>query len=80
MIELIEMAENYNTLITEKLWYTHEFHATDNREVSEAIRRCDMGDARGGRRTRGRRNPVKEDLHRETSGNRGALGGAMSLI
>ena len=39
-----------------------------------------MGDAVVGRRTRGIGNPVGEDLHRETVGNRGAVGGATSLI
>ena len=44
------------------------------------VRRQDIGDARGGRRTRGIRIAVGEDLHRETTGNRGAVGGATSLI
>ena len=42
--------------------------------------RQDMEYARGGRRTRGNGNLLREDLHRETSGNRGAVGGAISLI
>ena len=39
-----------------------------------------MGDAGGGRHTRGSGKPVGEDLQRETSGNCGAVGGTMSLI
>ena len=39
-----------------------------------------MGDVGGGRRTRGRGNPVGEDLHRAMAGRRGAVDGAMSLI
>ena len=37
---------------------THKVPATDHREESEAIRRWDTGDARGGRRMRGSNNPV----------------------
>ena len=43
---------------------THGVPATDHGGASEAIRRRGMGDARGGRRTRGSRNPVRADLHR----------------
>ena len=39
-----------------------------------------MGDVGGRRRTRGRGNPVGEDLHRAMAGRRGAVDGAMSLI
>ena len=59
---------------------SHGFPVTDHGEVSEAIRRQDMGDVRGERRTRGIGNPVGEDLQRETEDNRGAVGGAKSLI
>ena len=59
---------------------THGVPVTDHGEASEAIRRRDMGDAGDGRRTRGSGNPVVNDIHRETAGNRGAVGGATSLI
>ena len=59
---------------------THGVPATDHGEASEEIRRRDMGDSRGGRRTRGSRKPVGEDLHIEMTGNCGAVGGATSLI
>ena len=59
---------------------THGVPATDHREASEVIRRQDMGDAGGGRRTKGSGKPVDEDLHKETSGNCGSVGGAKSLI
>ena len=59
---------------------THGVPVTDHGEASEAIRRRDMGDDGGGRHMRGSRKPVGEDLNRETAGNRGAVGGAMSLI
>ena len=60
--------------------YTHRVPATDNVDVSEAVRRRDMGDAGGGRRTRGIGKAVSKDLHIATTGNRGAVGGATSLI
>ena len=59
---------------------THGVPDTDHREAIESIRRRDMGDAVGGRRTRGSGNPVGEDLHRETAGNCGAVGDSVSLI
>ena len=59
---------------------THRVPATDHREESKAITRRDMGDVGDGRRTRGSGNPVDEDLHRATAVNRGAVGGATSLI
>ena len=59
---------------------THRVPTTDHGEESEAIRRWDMGDAGDRRCTRGIGNSVGEDLSRATSGNRGALGGATSLI
>ena len=39
-----------------------------------------MGDAGGGRRTRGSGNEVGEDLYRETAGKYGSVGGATSII
>ena len=39
-----------------------------------------MRDSGGRRHTRGSGNPVGSDLHRATAGNRGTVGGAMSLI
>ena len=39
-----------------------------------------MGDAWGGRRIGGSGNAVGDDLHRETTGNRGTVGGAKSTI
>ena len=59
---------------------THGVPATDHWKVVKVIRRWGMGDTRGGRRTRGSRNQVGEDLHRYTAGNRGAVGGSKSLI
>ena len=59
---------------------THGVPATDHREANKAIRRQEMGDAGGARRKRGRGNPVGEDLHRDTTGNCGSVGGANSLI
>ena len=59
---------------------THRVPATDHGEYIKVIRIRDMGDAEGGRRTRGSRNPGGEGLHRETAGNHGAVGGATSLI
>ena len=58
----------------EDRWYTHRVPATDHGEAIEAVRRRNMGDAGGGRRTRGRGDTVVNDLHRVTSGNRGAVG------
>ena len=59
---------------------THVVPATGHGESSEVIRRRDMGDARGGGSMRGRGNPVREGIHIETSGNRGAVGGSTPLI
>ena len=39
-----------------------------------------MGEAWGERRAGGSGNAVREDLHRETAGNRGSVGGATSSI
>ena len=60
--------------------YTHGVPATDHGDASKAVRIRDMGDAGGGRCKRDRGNAVGKDLHRATTGNRGAVGGAMSLI
>ena len=59
---------------------THGVPATDHREAIEVIRGQDMGEAMGGRRSRGSRKPVGEDLHIETAGNRVAVVVATSLI
>ena len=71
MIELIEMIEKHNTLIT--INYDHG-------KLSEVVKRRDMGDAWGGRCKGGIGNAVNEYLHRETAGNRGLVGGATSPI
>ena len=52
----------------------------DNREASEALKIREVGDAWGGRHMGGSRNSVNDDLHRETAGNRGTVGGATSTI
>ena len=59
---------------------THELPVTDHGEASDVIRRQNTGDAGGGSRTIGSRNPLGEDLHIETACNRGTVGGATSLI
>ena len=59
---------------------THWVPSADHGEASEAVKRWDMGDAWGGRRTAGSGNSVREDLHRYTVGNRGSVGGATSSI
>ena len=48
--------------------------------MSEAVKRRDVGDAWGGRRTGGRRNAVGDDLHGETLGKHATGGGATSTI
>ena len=48
--------------------------------ASEAVRRRGMADAGGVRRTRGNRNAAGKYLHIAMTGNRGAVGGATSLI
>ena len=45
-----------------------------------AVRRRDMGDAWGRRSVRGSMNEVGDDLHRETAGNRGTVGGTTPTI
>ena len=60
--------------------YTNRVPETDHGEAIEAVRRKDTGDAGDRSRTRGSGNTVGEDLHRETTGNRGAVSGATSLI
>ena len=57
-------------------WVPSEYHE----EVSAAGRIRDVGDARGGRSTVGIRNAVGDDLHRDTAGKRGTVGGATSPI
>ena len=59
---------------------THTVPATDHREARDSIREQYMGDTGGGRRTRGSGNTVSKDLHRETAGNRGVVGGATYII
>ena len=59
---------------------THGVPATDHGEASEVVKRRDMGDTGGGRRIKGSRNAVGKDLHIDTAGNCGSLGGATSLI
>ena len=59
--------------------YTHRVPATDHGDAREAVRRWDMGDIRGRRRTRASGNTVGEDLHRAMAGNSGAVGGAKLL-
>ena len=59
---------------------THWVPSADHGEASEAVKRRDMGDAWGGRRTAGSGNSVGEDLHRDTVGNLGSVGGATSSI
>ena len=49
-------------------------------EESEVITRQDMGDAGGGRHTRGSGNPFNEDLHRAMEGSYGVVGYNTSLI
>ena len=60
--------------------YTHGFPETDNEEASKAVRRRYMEDDGGVRRTRGSDNAVGEEQHRETAGNRGAVGGSTYLF
>ena len=62
------------------LTYTHWVPFSDHREASEADKIREIGDALGRRRTGGSSNTVGEDLHRETAGNLGSVGGATSLI
>ena len=64
----------------EGIWDIHRVPVNDHRGEIEGRRRQDMGDARGRRRVRGIGNPFGEYLHRATSGNRGSVGGATSLI
>ena len=60
--------------------YTQRVPVIDRGKESEEIRRRDMADVEGGRRTRGRGNRVGKDLHRAAAFNHGAVGGATSLI
>ena len=53
---------------------------TDHREASAGVRIRDVGDAWDGRCTGGSGNAVGDDLHRETAGNRGTVGGTTPTI
>ena len=59
---------------------THLVPSEGHWESSEAVKRRDIWDARGGKRTGDSGNPFGEDLHRETAGNHGSVGGATSYI
>ena len=60
---------------------THkEFLRLITGKQARRITRQEMGYAGAARRTRDSRNPVNEDLHIETAGNHGAVGGSTSLI
>ena len=59
---------------------THIVPANNHRDVSEAVRRWDIVNARGRRRMRGIGNAFGAELHRAMAGNCGAVGGATSLI
>ena len=58
----------------------HGVLGNDHIKKTKSIRRWDIEDSGGRMHMRGSRNPVGSDLHRATAGNRGAVGGAMSLI
>ena len=60
--------------------YTHWVTLSDQGEASEAAKIRDIGDAWGGRRTGGSGETVCGDLHIETAGNLGSVGGATFLI
>ena len=55
--------------------YTHKFSSTDHRGASVTDSRQYMGDARGGSIAVIGVNAFGNDLHRETTGNRGTVGG-----
>ena len=71
---------NFGVNVEEGRGYTHVVPATDHGEAREDIRRQDMGHAGSCRRTRVRGNPLGENIHVDTAGNRGAVGGTTSLI
>ena len=52
----------------------------DHGEASAVNRRWDVGDARGGSSVRSGRNAVKNDIYRETEGNRGTVGSVTTDI
>ena len=58
----------------------HWVPSTDHGEVSALVRRQGVGDTRGGRSTGGSGNPVGNDLHRDTAGNCGTVGGSKFTI
>ena len=60
--------------------YTHWVPFSDHGEASEVENIGDIGDAWGGRHTGGSRNIVGGDLHIETSGNLGSVGGTTFSI
>ena len=64
----------------EDRWDAHGVPVNGHGEENEKIRRWDMGNAGERRHTRGSGNPVGWDLNRATECNRGAVGGATSLI
>ena len=53
---------------------THVFSATDHGEASTTSIRQDMGDYWGGSSAGSNMNSVRDDLHREITGNHGAVG------
>ena len=57
-------------------WVTLKFHG----EASAEVRRWEVGDAWSGRSAGGSGNAVDDDLHRETTGSRGTVGGATPTI
>ena len=59
---------------------THWVPSEDHGEESAAVRRKDVENTWGGRRTGGRWNSVGDDLHREAEVNCGTVGGATSTI
>ena len=59
---------------------THIVPQTDQGEARSAVSIWDVRDARGGRSTGSSGNSVENDLYKETSGNRGTVGGVMATI
>ena len=59
---------------------THRFPHTDHGEASAADRRREVGDAQGVSSAGSGRNAVGNDLYRETTGNRGTVGGVTTNI
>ena len=75
-IDMVPFSGNREEVIRD----THRVTETDHREAIEVVKRQEMGDAGGGRHTKGSGNAVGEDLNIETAGNCGSVGGAKSLI